>query len=699
MENYKRFYPAIIVTVVLIVVAAGGTLLIVANIRNEARQSFVSAVDSGIGEIDSDIKSDKSDTASIAQSYIIAAKQARASQTDYQPRLKLLYDNINRRDLDMTMVGVALRVAEANRAVYEQTMSADFARQVSITVMDTDGSMKPDSARNEYYPITFVEPQLAAAEHIGMNIATEKPIEAAMKQTAETGFPAVSGTMDIIEGAKRTTGYCVLAPITEISEGDNPTQTIGFVIEYNSFDNLIKAAAGQREGFSGIALFDSAAPLSAKAVATAGAGFNKESVLSALVSNPSNYVKTINLKRHTWTIVALPNPIDPVQIWQLAAIVVANAAFIILIAMYMFSSVSRSLKLEQVEADLTNSNKDLSAWAVKSEQRTFELTMLREMSDMLQTCDSTSEAFLVMSLFMYKFFMPFSGAIYMLDVNRETAEIKVTWGANAPTDKVIGINDCIALRRSEIYSVDDVSAEPICDHAKNPATGGYICLPMMSQGETFGLFYLASVAGEGPRLDTDEYVLATTVSEQLAMTIANITLRERLRELSLTDHLTKLFNRRYMEEMLDREVRRADRNGLTIGFIMFDIDFFKNINDSYGHDAGDRVLETLGIFLKTSVRAEDIACRYGGEEFLLVMPGSDKKNTVKRAVEIIEKVQLLTIEDDGHSMPPIHLSGGVAVYPDDMKDKDGIIVRADAALYEAKRTGRNKVVVWSDMEK
>lgn len=692
-QNIRRYYPAIIVTVVLIIFAAAGTSFLAINLRDSARQQFVAAVDVHISEIESDTKSDKSDAQSIAQSYLIATNQSRASQADYQPRLKLLYDNISRRDVDLAMVGLAQRVVAADRTSFEQSLSNEIGKGITITSMNSTGAMATDIPRQDYFPITFIEPKDEGDSHIGMNIGADPIIAKAMRQAAETGFPAVSGTIILHKKDGDENGYCVIAPIVAAGK------LIGYAIEYDSFGQLIKEISGSQDGFSSLAIFDSAAPVPSQPVTTIGSGFKDGQGLPELIADSANYVKKVDLKNHFWTIVAIPKPADPANVWLMSAIGAANAAFIILIAMYMFTSIRRSLSLESVEADLRKSNEDLSTWAVKSEQRTFELTMLREMSDMLQTCDSSSEAFLVMSLFMYKLFMPFSGAIYILDINRETAEIKVSWGGDSPADRIIKFNDCLALKRSAVYKVEDTAAGLVCAHAKNPTPGGYICLPMMAQGEVFGLFYLAAGAENKPRLDTDEYVLATTVAEQLAMTLANITLRERLRELSLTDHLTKLFNRRYMEDMLEREARRADRNNLPIGFIMLDIDFFKDVNDTYGHDTGDRVLETLGIFLKTNVRMEDIACRYGGEEFLLVMPGSDRANTVKRAAEILDKVQLLSFETDGKNLSPIHLSGGVAIYPEDTNDKQQIVIKADEALYEAKKTGRNKIVIWADIEK
>ena len=369
----------------------------------------------------------------------------------------------------------------------------------------------------------------------------------------------------------------------------------------------------------------------------------------------------------------------------------ANLAFISLVFFFMVSSITKSLNLEAVEAGLRQSHERLSQWAVEAERRTKELTLLSEMSEMLQACDSPNEAFLVMSLFIPKMFGTSSGAIYMLNATRDTAESKIKWGPAPPQGETFGFEECVGFRKGGVYRVDDVAGELICQHVHDPKPCSYVCAPMSTQGKAFGLLYFSN---HESGITREDHELVMTVSEHLTMALANIDLRDRLREQSVTDPLTKLFNRRFMEDMLEREVKRADRAGIPIGFIMMDIDHFKNINDTFGHEAGDRVLETIGVVLKTSIRMEDIACRYGGEEFLLLLPGSNLRNTIKRADDIREKVSKIIIEQDAVEIGPIRISGGVAVYPDDGDNKSDVIRRADAALYRAKEKGRNRVESW-----
>jgi len=179
------------------------------------------------------------------------------------------------------------------------------------------------------------------------------------------------------------------------------------------------------------------------------------------------------------------------------------------------------------------------------------------------------------------------------------------------------------------------------------------------------------------------------------LTLANIRLRQSLKEQSIRDPLTGLFNRRYLTETLERELARAQRSGMPAAVVMIDVDHFKRFNDSFGHDAGDAVLQELGRFFKQSVRADDIACRYGGEEFCFVLPQMDHFSAQQRAEAIRVGAAALEVKSDGRVLGPVTLSLGVALFPEDGGDLESLVRAADAALYEAKKTGRNRVVMTS----
>lgn len=191
------------------------------------------------------------------------------------------------------------------------------------------------------------------------------------------------------------------------------------------------------------------------------------------------------------------------------------------------------------------------------------------------------------------------------------------------------------------------------------------------------------------------YVFLTSVFSILANSIIQRNMREiesqthqltlnerRLQDLSIRDYLTNLFNRRYLEETLEREIQRAARTQHPLGVIMLDIDHFKRINDTLGHAAGDRVLQEFGEFLAEQIRPSDIACRYGGDEFVLILPDTSRDVAMERAEHLRENVKQLAIKHENGIT--ITISQGVAVFPQDGSTGEMILKSADAALYRVK---------------
>jgi diguanylate cyclase (GGDEF)-like protein len=186
--------------------------------------------------------------------------------------------------------------------------------------------------------------------------------------------------------------------------------------------------------------------------------------------------------------------------------------------------------------------------------------------------------------------------------------------------------------------------------------------------------------------------LAAVFADSIGLGIANLKLRESMRNLSIRDPLTGLFNRRYMEEGLAQELYRARRNDSKLAVIMIDIDHFKQFNDRYGHDGGDAVLRALGMFLKDHVRGSDIACRYGGEEFVLVLSSTTAEGALQRADAIRSGAALLSITHGNRPLGAITLSLGVAMFPEHGDLPAALVTAADIALYQAKGAGRDRVV-------
>ncbi len=172
-------------------------------------------------------------------------------------------------------------------------------------------------------------------------------------------------------------------------------------------------------------------------------------------------------------------------------------------------------------------------------------------------------------------------------------------------------------------------------------------------------------------------------------------LREKLREQAMRDKLTGLYNRHYVQEWFDLELRRAQRHGRPIAAIMLDVDHFKRFNDGFGHEAGDLVLRELAGALKRSTRGSDVASRYGGEEFLVLLPECPLDAALRKAEQLREEVAKLELRYDGRPLGPVSVSLGVAAFPDHAKESEELLRHADEALYEAKGAGRNRVVAYS----
>ena len=362
------------------------------------------------------------------------------------------------------------------------------------------------------------------------------------------------------------------------------------------------------------------------------------------------------------------------------------------VALHMAGAATDATARKEAESEAKRLNERLNNSVSELQQQAAELSRLREMADLIQSCTNLEEAYRIVGSFAQKLFSASSGAAFMLNPSRNLVEATTVWGNMLPEEEVFQPEDCWALRRTKPNLVDTQHSTLKCSHVKNEPQGGYLCLPLTAQGETFGTLHLRDTAIKGAQRLSNRSNLIELFAEQVALTLGNLKLRETLRSQSIRDPLTGLFNRRYLEETLAREERRAARADTPIGIIVFDVDHFKRLNDSHGHDAGDAVLRSLGALLQAHVREGDIACRYGGEEFVIALPGASIEIVCQRAEELRIATEKLSSFIPGRSIEKVTISLGAAAYPVYGATWQEVIQAADKALYRAKQGGRNRVI-------
>lgn len=329
------------------------------------------------------------------------------------------------------------------------------------------------------------------------------------------------------------------------------------------------------------------------------------------------------------------------------------------------------------------------------EERTAEIIKINQLSSSLQSCESIEESAEVFKHFMRLLFPGDSGGLYLMRASRNLLELISTWNEEAAPAlaHVIEPQDCWGLRLGASHAMRAPGSDLLCPHQKHHEVP-YICLPLLAQSEIIGLLHMqVHDQTRLPEIQLRAEMLATHAGAALA----GIMLREVLRQQSVRDPLTDLYNRRYLEESLDRELLRAKRGKGVISIVILDVDHFKQFNDSFSHQAGDLLLREFAEYLQQKVRGDDIACRFGGEEFVLVLPGASQVQAKERINVLRQNMVSISLTFHGKKLPAVTASFGIATFPDDGEDRDTLIRLADSALYHAKHNGRNRVTTAAEL--
>ncbi len=368
----------------------------------------------------------------------------------------------------------------------------------------------------------------------------------------------------------------------------------------------------------------------------------------------------------------------------------ASAALAASISVILFAFLVRDARhSRQVSDQIMDANQRLADTVLTLERRVEVSRLLSSARDELQLCIAAPDAYASTARFVARLMPGASGALCIINNSRQTVERVSHWGGDQRVLESFPLDACCGLRSGHLRWRSGGLAEVHCTHFAGTPPENYICIPMAALGDTLGVLYVDS-----PKVTTTlELEPLRELIELTAMALANLQLRQRLENQSIRDSLTSLFNRNFMEIALGRELRRAARHQSTLALFMLDVDHFKNFNDSFGHEAGDTALREIASVLSSSIRSEDVACRYGGEEFVIILPEIQPGTAAERAESIRRAISEIRF-DFGDEVPrQVTISIGIAVYPENGETAETLLRAADRNLYRAKRLGRNQVIV------
>lgn len=345
-----------------------------------------------------------------------------------------------------------------------------------------------------------------------------------------------------------------------------------------------------------------------------------------------------------------------------------------------------------LEDRLRETNRTLNERLGELKQYAYEARLLSEMASLLQVCLQADEAYRVVERQLALLFPAEYGVLYVVSGEGRDLLQVARWGASALQTGSFATSDCWGMRRGRGHLAVEGTLDLRCSHIGPEAAETSLCVPLIAQGETLGLLHIRSELADFSPAKQD---VAQMVADKIALALSNVSLRDSLREQSIRDPLTGLFNRRYLHESLRQQLARCARSRMPLGLILLDIDHFKTLNDTHGHDAGDLALREVAAALSSCVREGDVVCRYGGEEFLIVLSDAGSDATLRQAQRVLSAVRNLSVSAGSRSLGPISVSAGVAIAPEHGVQVEHLLRAADEALYEAKGSGRDRVCVAS----
>lgn len=407
--------------------------------------------------------------------------------------------------------------------------------------------------------------------------------------------------------------------------------------------------------------------------------------LSASLTEQAILTAAHSRDAYIWTPVAL---MVGDSLNALMAVLMILMASITLFGIYLFrywsARLTRSHRmLLRSNRRLHNEVRERKRMQAELQQRYQMLNLMAQLDARLHAADSAQDVIQALSIYLPQQLPQMEGVLCRLN-NHYRLEILLHWGRFP----LIGSQHAASLNLSG--SADKWDCVSLYD--PNGHHNIHRVLPLKSEHELIGVVLL----GPSPRHNTTINATLQILTEHLTLALTNLHLRERLMEDATHDPLTGLYNRRYLHSWLDKELMRSQRHGRPLSLMLIDIDHFKQLNDTLGHEAGDLALQGLSQHINAQIRQSDIVCRFGGEEIILVMPETSMGHARERAEQLCSSVAELELSNEAdESLPPLTVSIGLASYPQHATDGDSLIRAADHAMYQAKARGRNRVYLAS----
>jgi diguanylate cyclase (GGDEF)-like protein len=375
----------------------------------------------------------------------------------------------------------------------------------------------------------------------------------------------------------------------------------------------------------------------------------------------------------------------------------AGAVFLAIslaMVMTLFAFLLRDARRRQkTERQISQTNMQLESTVATLRQRASEATLLMAAREEMQLCTGPAQAHEATVRYCRQLAPSTCSALLMINNSRQMVEIVAVSEGDTRILDGFPLDACCGLRSGRLRWRKPGQSEVHCGHFLGISPESYLCIPLAAHGDTLGVLYIECPTPQAASEVDNHLESLQQLAEMASMSIASLNLRSRLEHQSIRDGLTNLFNRHFMEISLDREVRRAARNHTELAILMIDVDHFKKFNDSYGHEAGDSILREVAEIFRQSVRAEDIICRYGGEEFVIILPETSSALAIERAEAIRWSVSQMRVRFRTEALREITISVGVAICPGCGSTLEEILRSADRALYAAKHAGRNQIMM------